>query len=1063
MATYTGKDPIAFKGVMVSSTFTDLVQHRKALIRAIDGQELKAVVMENDAARPAIDVLDSSLEMVRKAAAYVGVISHKYGQVPEDPKRNPDHLSLTELEFLAARDLGRPVLLFIMGPDHNVKPGDVEMDPVKRARLEAFRENAKRMSADSPVHRVYKVFNNLQEFEAAAIQSVAELRRHLDVPDDAREEPPEPEERRDGIPPPPALYAEPPYIGSHRFVGRDAQLETLNDWAAAADPHPVLLFEAIGGAGKSMLTWEWTTRHATSVRNDWAGRFWYSFYEKGAVMADFCRRSLAYMTERPLQDFRRKKTAELSELLLQQLRARPWLLVLDGLERVLVAYHRIDAAQLADEEAGKTDEIARRDPCASISPDDDDLLRALAAAAPSKLLLTSRLIPRVLLNPASQPIQGVVHVRLPGLRPPDAEALLRSCGISGDSAEIQSYLKAHCDCHPLVTGVLAGLINDYLPDRGNFDAWSDAADGGVALNLADLDLVQKRNHILRAALDALPEKSRQLLSTLALLSEAVDYATLSALNPHLPPEPKEVEEPDNPEGWSRWQGMPDDVKEAVRRQYETALDLRKEYEKTRSAWRNSAAFAAAPVQLRHTVKDLERRGLLQYDHSTKRYDLHPVVRGIAAGGLRQEEKETYGQKVVDYFSRQSHNPYEAAETLEDLSARLHVVRTLIQMRRYEEAASAYAGIADALTFNLEAYATSLSLIRPFFPTGWKSVPMSVQDDMASSLLNHAGIVLHGIGELTESLAAFTTCLLVDVRAESWPRVRMWLSNAAIVLDAQNRLAAKNRHLRLCLDVATIIGDALDLFRSRVERFSSFVALGAWRNAEEAWALLDPMGRDWPRANYRVGDVEHEFALFQFVRGELTEQHLLQAEELARTGSNRITVRALHALRGAWHLERQEWSLAANSLGEAVRMAREVQRSDTASEAQLALANLHLGRLYNPRQVAEELSKAKRPSHIDLAALWLAIGDQEEAKKHALAGYRWAWADGEPYVRRYELNKARALLEQLGAEIADLPPYDPAKDEKFPWEDEVAAAVEKLRQSKASDTPDGSSKAPSAPG
>ena len=28
-----------------------------------------------------------------------------------------------------------------------------------------------------------------------------------------------------------------------------------------------------------------------------------------------------------------------------------------------------------------------------------------------------------------------------------------------------------------------------------------------------------------------------------------------------------------------------------------------------------------------------------------------------------------------------------------------------------------------------------------------------------------------------------------------------------------------------------------------------------------------------------------------------------------------------------------------------------------------------------------------------------------------------------------------------------PPYDPAKDEKLPWEDEVAAAIEKLRTEK----------------
>ena len=92
----------------------------------------------------------------------------------------------------------------------------------------------------------------------------------------------------------------------------------------AADPHPVLLFDAIGGSGKSMLTWEWTTQHATQVRGDWAGRFWYSFYERGAIMADFCRRALAYITGQPLDDFKTRKTPELGDLLLRQPASIRW-------------------------------------------------------------------------------------------------------------------------------------------------------------------------------------------------------------------------------------------------------------------------------------------------------------------------------------------------------------------------------------------------------------------------------------------------------------------------------------------------------------------------------------------------------------------------------------------------------------------------------------------------------------------------------------------------------------------------------------------------------------------
>src|ERR1039458_7836790 len=497
--------PRRYLGVMLSSTFTDLKEHRAALIKAIKGQGLTDVAMENDSAKPDVDVIDSSLQMVRDASAYIGVISRKYGQTPLCPARNPNQLSITELEFNEAQRLGRPILLFIMGDKHLLREADVETDPGQKEKLNAFRERAKQMKPDSPVHRVYATFDSLEDFTAKAIHAVADLRRYLgDTPQPQTADP---------IPAPPAFYAEPPYIGSHQFVGRQAQLDVLSDWAVPADQHPVLLFDAIGGSGKSMLTWEWTTKHATQVRGDWAGRFWYSFYGRGAIMADFCRRALAYITHEPLDSFKKLKTPELSDRLLHHLRDRPWLLVLDGLERVLVAYHRFDAAQVADEEANQpTDQIAQRDPCAAIRPEDDDLLRALAAAAPSKLLITSRLVPRVLLNPASQAIPGVLRVALQGLRPVDAEALLRSCGVTGDSQAIQNYLKSHCDCHPLVTGVLGGIINDYLPARGNFDAWAADATSGGQLNLADLNLVQNRNHILKAALDAVPEKGRQLLS-----------------------------------------------------------------------------------------------------------------------------------------------------------------------------------------------------------------------------------------------------------------------------------------------------------------------------------------------------------------------------------------------------------------------------------------------------------------------------------------------------------------------------------------------------------------------
>jgi hypothetical protein len=245
----------------------------------------------------------------------------------------------------------------------------------------------------------------------------------------------------------------------------------------------------------------------------------------------------------------------------------------------------------------------------------------------------------------------------------------------------------------------------------------------------------------------------------------------------------------------------------------------------------------------------------------------------------------------------------------------------------------------------------------------------------------------------------------------------------------------------------LLNDDADVFRARLDRFRQLTDMGQWDEADAIWQLLDPMGRDWYRAIYRLGEAELVYALFRFWQGSLQEDHLAQAEKLATAGRNRLAVRNLHWLRGAWRLERGEWALATKSLHEAIRMAREVGQTDAAAETMLTLARLHLGQLTDPRQEAEQLSIALYIADRPIAELWLAIGDHEQAKKHALAAYKWAWADGEPYLHRYELNKATAILKQLGAEVPNLPPYDPARDPKLPWEDEVEAAIARLRAEK----------------
>ena len=100
--------PRLYAGVMVSSTFKDLEKHRATLMDALHKEELFAIGMESHVPTPDEDVISSSLNMVRKFSAYIGLVSHRYGQVLECPKRNPLGYSVSCMEFEEAQRLGLP-------------------------------------------------------------------------------------------------------------------------------------------------------------------------------------------------------------------------------------------------------------------------------------------------------------------------------------------------------------------------------------------------------------------------------------------------------------------------------------------------------------------------------------------------------------------------------------------------------------------------------------------------------------------------------------------------------------------------------------------------------------------------------------------------------------------------------------------------------------------------------------------------------------------------------------------------------------------------------------------
>jgi hypothetical protein len=97
--------------IYVSSTYTDLREHREAAIRQLRRMQHTVTAMEDYSARDESAAVASTSD-VADSDLYVGLIAWRYGHIPA--KDNPLSLSVTEQEYQAAVDNCVPRLVFML-------------------------------------------------------------------------------------------------------------------------------------------------------------------------------------------------------------------------------------------------------------------------------------------------------------------------------------------------------------------------------------------------------------------------------------------------------------------------------------------------------------------------------------------------------------------------------------------------------------------------------------------------------------------------------------------------------------------------------------------------------------------------------------------------------------------------------------------------------------------------------------------------------------------------------------------------------------------------------------
>jgi tetratricopeptide (TPR) repeat protein len=300
------------------------------------------------------------------------------------------------------------------------------------------------------------------------------------------------------------------------FTGRTAERRMLSDWLKEGPP--LFVLRALGGFGKSALVWHWLLHDVAKDR--WPRVLWWCFYEPEAGFDLFLARALEYLGVEP-QPFAPRKQVE--ELLLK-LRRSDVLLVLDGFERELRAFAGLGGPYQGDEEA-----IPQGEKCDCVSVTAETFLRGVASlpGVRGRVLLTTRLRPRVLEARGGELLAGCREEELKELSADDAVAFFLAEGIRGTRSEIEAVCSRY-GYHPLSLRLLAGLILKDLRTPGDI----------AVANRLDVsgDIVQRRNHVLAQAYQSLPLPTRQVLSRLACFRSAVRYEVLIALNRESPQE-----------------------------------------------------------------------------------------------------------------------------------------------------------------------------------------------------------------------------------------------------------------------------------------------------------------------------------------------------------------------------------------------------------------------------------------------------------------------------------------------------------------------------------------------
>ena len=786
----------------------------------------------------------------------------------------------------------------------------------------------------------------------------------------------------------PFLPSQPCFAHPHplqeNFTGRVHERQMLTGWLAN-DNRPLLALIAIGGMGKSSLTWAWMQRDvlgfplpgvsqdppevcdACRVPEDARpeGVLWWSFYEREGQFVSFIDRALAYAGQDTVDVRAIPSTRDKVDKLLELLQQRRLLLVLDGFERELRGYATLNAAYQDDaaEENAHGDFRTCTDPNAAVF-----LRHAASMPLTSSVLLTTRHLPKDL-----DGLAGCRRYAPEGLAPDDAAAFMLAQGVIGGRSEIDEACRAY-RYHPLSLRLLSRFIIRDKKTPGDVRA---AGRYPIVPELVG----KEQHHILQVACGALEPWTFGLLCRIAALRGPAPYETLAVFR-----------------------------------------DKRRESD-----------FEAA-------LEELIDRGLLLVDSARGRYDLHPVVRRYAYEALPLHYKRKAHDRLRDHFSTAPAPELRKVRSLQDLAPTIELYHHTVHAGLYDEALKLYRDrLTEALYYHLGAYETDMELKMALFPDGDDQQPRLRSEHDQAWMLNALANSYSASGQPRRAVSLFEMGGGIHGETRDKGDLAVRLSNIAHQQTVLGQFDAAGGNLHRSIELWHAADDPREAVgHAELGRLLTYE--GSF--AESAGKLSNALA--WFR---RLGQVQAESigtahqALFALLKGQASAA--IVAARRARELADK-TARARHPFESDY--VRAEWlwgaalvALAADQpnradeylaqagvhLTDALTRCRRINLVELEPDILLSWAHWH--RLKgNSREAHEHATEALliaerceyRLCQADirnfLARLALDDGDREGAREHAEMAMERALCDGPPHYYKPAYEEAERLLREIEA-------------------------------------------------